>query len=110
MPMSLNEQSPKEMKTPHLERTEPTVLTIEPRLDSWQSGEERAAIQRTSKQSANIGREGTTSSSTKEEAILKIRRGELFERPRVAVLDHASAISLDEFWNKNETASTINRG
>ncbi|VDN06859.1 unnamed protein product [Thelazia callipaeda] len=50
------------------------------------------------------GREITPVSTTREETLLRIRRSELFERPRVSVLDHTSAISLDEFWNKNEAS------
>lgn len=93
----------------HLERIEPTVLTIEPRYDTRQATEEHLSAPNRSKQNPLFGgREGTMGSSTREETLLKIRRGELFERPRVSVLDHTSAISLDEFWNKNDI-STINR-
>uniref|UniRef100_A0A1I7VAS0 C-type lectin domain-containing protein n=1 Tax=Loa loa TaxID=7209 RepID=A0A1I7VAS0_LOALO len=93
----------------NLERIEPTVLTIEPRFNARQASEERLSVPSRSKQNLPFGiRESTMSSTTREETLLKIRRGELFERPRVSVLDHTSAISLDEFWNKNEM-STINR-
>uniref|UniRef100_A0A915BZJ0 Uncharacterized protein n=1 Tax=Parascaris univalens TaxID=6257 RepID=A0A915BZJ0_PARUN len=47
-------------------------------------------------------RETTMGSNPREETLMRIRRGELFERPRVAVLDNVSAISLDEFWSKDE--------
>ncbi|KAL3981367.1 CUB domain family protein [Acanthocheilonema viteae] len=93
----------------NLERIDPTVLTIEPRFNARQASEERLSVSSRSKQNLPYGvRESTVGSTTREEALLKIRRGELFERPRVSVLDHTSAISLDEFWNKNEI-STINR-
>nr|CRZ24593.1 Bm2733 [Brugia malayi] len=93
----------------NLQRIEPTVLTIEPCFNARQTSEERLSVPSRSKQNLPFGlRENTMGSTTREEALLKIRRGELFERPRVSVLDHTSAISLDEFWNKNEM-STINR-
>lgn len=47
-------------------------------------------------------RETTMGSNPREETLMRIRRGELFERPRVAILDNVSAISLDEFWSKDE--------
>ncbi|CAG9539994.1 unnamed protein product [Cercopithifilaria johnstoni] len=85
------------------ERIDPTVLTIEPRFNARQASEERLSVPSRSKQNLLFTvRESTVGSTTREEALLKIRRGELFERPRVSVLDHTSAISLDEFWNKNE--------
>uniref|UniRef100_A0A8R1TVL6 C-type lectin domain-containing protein n=1 Tax=Onchocerca volvulus TaxID=6282 RepID=A0A8R1TVL6_ONCVO len=93
----------------YLERIEPTVLTIEPRSNARQASEERLSVLSRSKQNLSFsGRESTMGSTMREEALLKIRRGELFERPRVSVLDHTSAISLDEFWNRNEM-SIINR-
>ncbi|KAM3727157.1 Exoskeleton protein [Dirofilaria immitis] len=92
----------------NLERIEPTVLTVEPRFNTHQANEEHLLAPSRTKQNIPFGRESTMSSTAREEALLKIRRGELFERPRVSVLDHTSAISLDEFWNKNEM-SAINR-
>ncbi|OZC10753.1 CUB domain protein [Onchocerca flexuosa] len=93
----------------YLERIEPTVLTIEPRSNARQASEDRLSVLSRSKQNLSFsGRESTMGNTMREEALLKIRRGELFERPRVSVLDHTSAISLDEFWNRNEL-SLINR-
>lgn len=43
----------------------------------------------------------TPISHTSEKMRQKMERGEIFERPRIKILDHVSAISLDEFWNKN---------
>ncbi|PAV62549.1 hypothetical protein WR25_00167 [Diploscapter pachys] len=43
------------------------------------------------------------SMNTREESFLRTRRGnELFERPKMAVLDSVSAISLDEFWSNDK--------
>uniref|UniRef100_A0A915Q4J2 C-type lectin domain-containing protein n=1 Tax=Setaria digitata TaxID=48799 RepID=A0A915Q4J2_9BILA len=94
------------VRQPNLERIEATVLTIEPRFNTCQVTEESLSLPSRSKQNPTFaGREGTMGSITREETLLKIRRGELFERPRVSVLDHTSAISLDEFWNKNEMST-----
>uniref|UniRef100_A0A183EV54 Secreted protein n=1 Tax=Gongylonema pulchrum TaxID=637853 RepID=A0A183EV54_9BILA len=102
-------QNPHSARQLNLERIEPTVLTIEPRYDSRQLTEERLSAPSRNKQNVLYGeREGTTSGTrTREETLLKLRRGELFERPRMSVLDHTSAISLDEFWNKNDTSTIV---
>uniref|UniRef100_A0A158PPB5 CUB domain-containing protein n=1 Tax=Anisakis simplex TaxID=6269 RepID=A0A158PPB5_ANISI len=43
-----------------------------------------------------------TSRTADDKLMMRIRRNQFFERPRVAVLDNVSAISLDEFWSKND--------
>ncbi|VDM42285.1 unnamed protein product [Toxocara canis] len=72
-------------------------LSTEKTMDTW-------AMSRDNTLPPLGTRETTMGSNPREEMLTRIRRGELFERPRVAVLDNVSAISLDQFWSNNEPA------